>query len=172
MKKLVLAALLLVGLGLNAAHAEDAKPAKPDAAAPKVSLFERMHVESAYQKSAAGSSLQAFNTPDEPGSSSAWLKLAQAFCICMALLCAIIFCLKRYSDKFAKVGDKKLRVKERLPLTGKTALLLVEYEGRNMLVAVGSERVSFSDNDSPFRLAGEEERDFGMLCDESLKLPV
>ena len=81
----------------------------------------------------------------------AGLRMAEGLAFCLGLLMLGVYALKKGKLKGIVHGSKAIRVIERSAVTQRTSLLLVEVQGRKVLLSVGSDRVSFhsmSDSDS------------------------
>lgn len=111
---------------------------------------------------------------DQPSMAGLVFKIVQALGICLGMLMVGVYAFKRYAPGIAQSASRRLKVKERLALTSKTSLLLVELDGRSVLITVGTERVAFSENDFPFKLSEQDEKEFGLICNEAMgsKLPA
>lgn len=67
---------------------------------------------------------------------------------------------KLHGDKIVKIS-KNLKIIERLPLTQKSSLCVVEWEGKKLLVGTGTDPVSFFESRESFGNFSEE------ICEEA-----
>jgi flagellar biosynthetic protein FliO len=85
--------------------------------------------------------------------------LAKGLALCLAVFCVIVFLLKRLNPHSLHSGKRRLAVLERLPLSPKSSLVLIQVDGRTRVIAVGSEQVQMLDGweklRSPAREFGE-----------------
>ncbi len=89
----------------------------------------------------------------------------QALLLVLAALMFVVFALRKFYKVSPLSNSKRLKVKERLAITSKTALVLIEMDGRSMLVSVGPERVSFSgQGDGLVMNEAELAQEVGLLC--------
>ncbi len=80
------------------------------------------------------------------------LRLVQGLGICLGALGILIFTLRKKIKGNFQFSSKRMRVLERMPLTSKTTLLLVQMDSKTIMLAVGGEKVSFADNEGTFNI--------------------
>lgn len=80
-------------------------------------------------------------TPEMSGG-EAFGRMIGGLAICLVLILVGVAILKRVNKFVGGTSDKRLKIKERLPLSNKTSLVLVEVGGREILISVGSEAVT------------------------------
>lgn len=127
--------------------------AEPVATAPAVNAEKEVRQESVVQ-SQENNSLKKENkfslvdwkrSQEEPPPNSLWLMM-RGLGGCLGFFFILLFLYKKLQPKSQLTQKRRLRVLERLPISPKTALLLVEVSGRELLLTVGQDRVSFADN--------------------------
>jgi len=69
-------------------------------------------------------------------------RLMKGLLLCLGVFAIGIYIAKRLGLKPAVAGGKKIRILDRAALTPRSSLVLVEAEGKSVLVAVGSEHVA------------------------------
>lgn len=69
-------------------------------------------------------------------------KMFSALGLTVGALLVSLHLYRRFSGVPTPTRSRRLKVVERLPIGGKTALVLVEFDGRPMILAVGAERVT------------------------------
>ena len=80
---------------------------------------------------------------------SSGIKMLQGLALCGGVLCLGAWAYKKYVLKTPAVASRKMRIIERLPLSPKATLVLIEVEGIKKIVAMGSDPVSFHDLAEP-----------------------
>lgn len=105
-------------------------------------------------------------TPAEPvNMTRSCLTMIGGLFLCLGVFAAGVHVYRRYAAAHGLAGRRRLVVRERLPLSGKAALMLVAFDGREFLVASGSERVSLIS--SPPTSGLEFGDSLSELCDDS-----
>lgn len=69
-------------------------------------------------------------------------KMLKGLGLCVGVFLIGVALCQRLRARATAAGGGRMRVIERLPLSAKTSLILVECEGRTLLAAVGPERVT------------------------------
>jgi len=69
------------------------------------------------------------------------MRMAQGLAACLALLAFGVVGYRRFHSGKGPIAQRRMRVAERLPISGKTALYIVEVDGFEYLTSVGSEQV-------------------------------
>lgn len=62
--------------------------------------------------------------------------------ICLILILVGVAVLKRFNKYVGVSAERRLKIKERLPISNKTSLVLIELNGKEVLIAVGSDSVT------------------------------
>lgn len=62
--------------------------------------------------------------------------------LCLATFCLVVFLLKKLNRGIQPSNGRRLRLIEKLPVSPKSALLLVEIDGMTRLVGVGAENIT------------------------------
>ena len=91
-----------------------------------------------------------------PGETSTGLKLVKGLGLCIGVFLIGAALYQRMRGRGLPGNGGRMQVLERLPLTAKTALMLVECDGRKLLVAVGPDRVAFQGQPQADGLEGFE----------------
>lgn len=99
------------------------------------------------QGAAAG--LSGWRTKPETNVAESGSRMAQGLGLCLALLFGGAHLYKRFGGPRAGGSPRRLRVVERLPLSAKTSLLLVECDGSPVLCSVGPDRVTVVKGEPP-----------------------
>lgn len=76
-------------------------------------------------------------------------RLFSGLLICLGVFCCGIYLAKR-RGLIKHTGERRVSILERIPLTARTSLVLLEKDGKEILLSVGSEQVSYllnSEND-------------------------
>ena len=94
-------------------------------------------------------------TPQPEPEVSPW-PLAKGLVLCLAVFCVIIFLLKKLNPHAIHSGKRRMAVLERLPLSPKSSLVLIQVEGRTRVIAVGSEQVQMLDGWEKLRSPARE----------------
>ncbi len=140
MKKLLLVLALSTLIGASAkAESSDITPAI-SAPARQLSFQERM--ESAVQAKREGQS-QKKNIPEESPLSSNAVRMIAGLALCVGVFLIGAWLVRRTSGKVKPMNTRSMRVVERMPVTSKTSLMLIEVEGRRVMIAAGPDKVSF-----------------------------
>lgn len=81
----------------------------------------------------------------ENGNSAApsGFNVLEGLALCCGLFFIMLYALKRLNRGKLGAGTRRMKVLERLALSSKTALLMVEVDGRSQILALGAERVEF-----------------------------
>ena len=82
--------------------------------------------------------------------------MAKGLALCLGVFCVIVYLLKRLNPHAIHSGKRRMTLLERLPLTPKSALLMVQVDGRTRLIAIGSEQVHSLDGWERIRTAPRE----------------
>lgn len=86
--------------------------------------------------------LQLERSQQELSGQEAFGRMIGGLAVCLVLILVGVAVLKRVNRFVGVSTEKRLRVKERLPVSNKTSLVLVELGGREILISVGSETVT------------------------------
>ncbi len=105
--------------------------------------------------------------PDQ-NAGSTFLTMAQGLAVCLAVLAAGVYVYRRLNPQAVATTKRRMRVRERLALTSKAQLLLVDIDGREVVVAVGSDHVSLHDPRGPQTFDSLLPMDSGCIGDEKL----
>lgn len=94
-------------------------------------------------KTQEGSSLSFATADDAPGGASASIvPMFQGLALCLAIFFIGLHIYKRWVKPQNGVGQRRIRLLERVALSGKSSLVLAEVDGRSVLLTVGSDRVN------------------------------
>ncbi len=83
------------------------------------------------------------STPVQQTPENSLWKMAKGLGLCLATFCLVIFALKRHRRFSGVTGTQRMRLIERMPLSSKNSLALVEVDGRSLLVSVSAESVTY-----------------------------
>lgn len=100
------------------------------------------------------------------------MRVVQGLFICAAVFFIGIHLYRKYVlREQGAITKRQIKVIERTAITPKTALVLVEFEGKKLILAVGSEQVSnIALNQSQIEATEEEIKEFeNTLCENQLK---
>ena len=94
-------------------------------------------------------------------------RMFQGLAFALAVFCAGIYLTKKFR-RITPNTMRKLRIIERCPLTSKNMLVLVEVEGRKLVVGLGSDNMTFfcAEQRPQFDLTEIKEE----VCEESIRL--
>ena len=144
MKKLwiVLAAALLVG---STSYAEGGGIApipgiSPETVTAHESTFQERMELAVQNKRAAQAETKI---KDETPLTSNSLRMFSGLALCVGLFLIGAWFFRRASGRGNTVNLKSMRIIERMSVTSKTSLLLIEVEGRRVMVSAGPDKVSF-----------------------------
>lgn len=106
--------------------------------------------------SSAASNPQALSTTVAPipplDFSASLFSMVKGLAICVALLLTVVWLLKKFKAPLVTGQGRAMRIVERLPVTTKSSLLLVEVNSKKVLIGVGSDPISlvsdFVDSDA------------------------
>jgi len=70
------------------------------------------------------------------------IKGFQGLALTLGVFCILIFVMKKIKGSIGDSGERRIQILERTPLTSKTSLLRVQINGRESLIAVGTEQVA------------------------------
>ena len=74
--------------------------------------------------------------------SSSLMSMLKGLAICIALLLIVVWVLKKLKSPIVTGQGRSLRIIERLPVSAKSSILLIEVNKKRMLIGVGSDPVS------------------------------
>lgn len=74
--------------------------------------------------------------------STSILSMVKGLAICISLLLVVVWVLKKIKSPMITGQGRKLKIIERLPVSAKSSILLVEVNKKKMLIGVGSDPVS------------------------------
>lgn len=83
-----------------------------------------------------------WRTTEEVSVGGTAFKMFSALGLTVGALLIGLHLYRRFSGVPAPTRARRMRVVERLPIGGKTALVLVEFDGRPMILSVGADRVT------------------------------
>ena len=164
MKKLLIVLALSVLIG-SSAKAEGSDTTSTSAPVRQLSFQERM--ESAVQAKRDGQNQQK-NIPEESPLSSNGVRMIAGLALCVGVFLIGAWLVRRASGKIKPMNTRSMRVVERMPVTSKTALMLIEVDGRRVMLAAGPDKVSFYAPESG--LADTYNSDALMLKEELIEL--
>ncbi|MBN8548941.1 MAG: FliO/MopB family protein [Deltaproteobacteria bacterium] len=124
------------------------------------------------EHSADGSkpSTPAWKTESEGSLVGTGFKMLQGLGICVGLLFVGVHFFKKYNPQNnPRAAGRSMRVLERMPIAPKTSLVLAVVEGRKILMAVGSDRVSFYSQHSQDENAASFDNSLDLLCQDDVK---
>lgn len=167
MKRVLTLAVLLIVATPVLALSESAP--RDNSIETKLASVRALNEQAAQDGKAGGAISQAWQQESKEDFQSGAISALQALLLALGVFSLVIFALRKFHKGSSLTTSRRLKVKERLSITNKTALLLVELDGRSMLISVGPDRVNFCDRDQGIifneaDLAGE----VGMLCPEQV----
>ena len=90
--------------------------------------------------------------------------------LCLGVFLIGVYFYKRLGLKAAAGGRRRLRIVERMPLQGRVSLLLVELDGEETLLAVGSDHAALIKGPAGKRVGFEKSLD--RACTKENELPA
>jgi len=139
---IALIASLLVWV--SGAGAESAAPVDPASAAKleqaRALVAERAAVRS--EAAAAGAPESEWRSTEEVSVGGAAVKMVTALGLVLGTLLIGLHIHRKVTGKSTPLRSRRLKLIERLPVSGKTALVLVELDGRPLVLSVGGDRVT------------------------------
>lgn len=81
------------------------------------------------------------------GTESPGLKVIQALALCIGVLLIGAWFFRRFWGSGVQYAGRRLKIREKLSISPRTSLVLVEMDGRPLVLALGSEKVTFCDQD-------------------------
>ncbi len=136
-------AILLIAIAWVApAHAESTSSAAASAA--KLEQVKAIAAERAALKDEGSpeTAAEGWSSTTEVSVGGTAVKMFTGLGVTIGALLIGLHLYRRFSGAQAPARSRRLRVMERLPISGKTALVLVEFDGRPMILSVGSDRVT------------------------------
>lgn len=94
-------------------------------------------------KPIASAEMAKFRTEAETNVAASGMRMVKALGICLGLFFIGVYLYKRFAHKAVIIPSRRMRVIDRVSVAAKTTLVLVEVEGRTVLMAVGGEKVAF-----------------------------
>ena len=88
----------------------------------------------------------------QPENTSSGLKVVQALALCIGVLLVGAWFFRRYWGSGVQYAGRRLKIREKLSVSPRTALVLVEVDGRPLVLALGSEKVTFCDQDLSYSI--------------------
>ena len=120
-------------------------------------------------KSNAGA-LGRWGVAAQPGVESPGLKLFWALGLCIGVLLIGAYFARRYLPGASVKHTRRLRIVDKLALTSKTSLLIVDVEGQKLLMTVGADRVTYVDQGQVLPPDEIYDRELGLVCKDDMKL--
>lgn len=159
-------------LSANAVFGEETAATAPEAQSAEQRLQRTRDLIAGRAKgsTAGAADAPAWKSEGESSLGGAGLKMFQALGICVGILLIGLHFFKKYNPKAVqRVGGRRMRVIERLPIAQKTALLLVEVDGRTVLLSVGSDRVSQVSHEAQDELGLGLHNSMDFVCQDDVK---
>lgn len=75
------------------------------------------------------------------------LKVIQALGLCIGVLLIGAWFFRRFWGSGVQYAGRRLKIREKLSVSPRTSLVLVEMDGRPLVLALGSEKVTFCEQD-------------------------
>lgn len=167
MKRILVLAVLLLNATMLFAQSNSAQT--DSAVESKLANVRALNTQANLHLQSGGSASSAWQQESQAEFKSGAISAVQALLLALAALMLIVFALRKFYKVSPLTNTKRLKVKERLSITNKTALILVELDGRSMLVSVGPDRVSFCDRDQGLIFnEADLANEVGMLCPEKV----
>lgn len=137
----VLALIIALPPTLLAQSLDADSPAVTDTSLGKIAKTrELILAEQSRKATGAGKLAESEFTPDK---SSIAVRMIQGLMLCIGMLLVGAWAYKKFSKKSGVGGSsKRLRVIDRIPITAKSSVALVSVDGKEVLVALGSEHIS------------------------------
>lgn len=85
---------------------------------------------------------QGFAAADQSSVASSCFRMVGALFFCLGAFAAGIHLYRRYMGKHGVAGRRRLIIRERVALTPKATLMVVSLDGKEFLVASGTEKVT------------------------------
>lgn len=138
MKKVMITLALFAFFGASA-QAESSDMSVASAKTHQLTFQERM--ESAVQAKRATQIEQKI--PDQSPTSASAVRMIAGLALCVGVLLIGAWLVRRASGRIKPSNTRNMRIIERMPVTPKTSLMLIEIDGRRVMIAAGPEKVSF-----------------------------
>ena len=81
-----------------------------------------------------------------------------------------VYLVRRYIPGASAAHTRRLRIVDKLALSSKTSLLMVEVEGQKLLMTVGGDRVTYVDHAQVLPPDEIYDRELGLVCKDEMKL--
>lgn len=112
----------------------------------------------------------AWKAEEQPSLGGAGFKMIQALGLCVGILLIGLHFFKKYNARSMNAGGgRRMRVIERMSIGPKTALVLVELEGKRLLLSVGADRVSHITTDAQDELPLELTNSMELVCQDDVR---
>ncbi len=83
-----------------------------------------------------------FGAADSGSVTASCLRMVGALFFCLGIFAGGVHLYRRFGNKVGSASKRRMIVRERLSLSSKSALMLVSLDGREFIVASGSEHVN------------------------------
>lgn len=109
----------------------------------KIERMKQAVSERAHEKEARTQQIENWKSETDSAVATAGVRMLQGLGLCVGLLLVGLHFVKKYGAKNSLgVSGRRMKVLERITVGAKSSLVLVELDGRQILVAVGSDNVS------------------------------
>lgn len=98
------------------------------------------------------------------------LRMFEGLCLIVGGLLIVSYLLKRFAPRRVCGTGRRMKIIERMPVSAKSALLLLEVDSRKFMVAVGPDKVNFAEIPEPPERLCDFEEGFNAVCGEPVKL--
>ncbi len=105
---------------------------------------------------------------EKTSTSQVGFKMLEGLGICLGIFLVGVHFYKRYALKGQAATIRRLQVIEKLPVSSKAAVLLIQAEGKKYLIGVGGERISLLHAEGGEQ--GFDKKVLEEICNEEIKL--
>ena len=136
----------------------------------KIDGMRQAMAERAHEKEMRAQNSEVWRTETEGSVAGAGIRMIQALALCVGVLLIGLHLFKKYNKNQGRLaGGRRMRVIERLPISAKTSVIMLEVEGRSIIVSVGPEHVSQIGAESGNAVTDEYSDPMEVLCREEFK---
>ncbi len=162
MKRFLPALIVLLLLSASALPAQDRTPVS------EAEKLERTKAILAENSSAAAGGKQRTQSPwngdTEQGFGAAGASMFKSLAFCLGILLVGLAVYRKLNRRNETGGSKRIRVLEKVPLTHRSVLVLLEVDGRKIVASAGQDHVSFLNMDGGAKEENTFEQSLKEVC--------
>ncbi len=127
-------------------------------------------VDRAQEKEARAHNVENWRSETETSVAGAGMRMIQALALCVGALLVGLHLFKKYNKTAGRApSGRKMRVIERIAVSAKTSLVMLDVEGRTVVISVGPDHVSQVQTEATASRADDYSDPMEVLCREDFK---